>query len=323
KNMKKIHININEKYKKYLPSKKFTYVVLTFIGTGILVFIISTLLFGKNSFFSKENQNKLATQKLTINELLQKDSDGDGVMDWEEGLWGTDPNNTKTFNDMPDAEYVKSKREALKTPGGNGLDNSSLTETDKFAQQFFASIAALKQNGQIDTNTINNISSTLGQNIVDPTIIDKYNNQDAKINGIDSIESQKTYYLTIKNLFTTYSKKGLGNETEITGTLASSGITAEEKTKYTNQLAQIADAYQEYAQKIIETQVPRSLISYHIAIANSANNTGIAVRNMTKVTDDPIVGLSGLSQYQKYSEDLISSVGNLESVLYNNGIIVE
>jgi|GEM_PF-669366 len=321
--MKKIHININEKYKKYLPSKKFTYLVFAFIGFGILIFLISTLLFGKNHFFSKENQNKLATQKLTINELLQKDSDGDGVMDWEEGLWGTNPNNTKTFNDMPDAEYVKSKREALKTPGGNGSDNNSLTETDKFAQQFFASIAALKQNGQIDANTINNVSASLRQNIVNPTIIDKYSNQNAKISGNDNAENQKTYYLTIENLFTTYSKKGLGNETEITGALASSGITAEETIKYANQLTQIANAYQDYAQKIIETQVPESLISYHIAIANNANNTGIAVRNMTKVTDDPIVGLSGLSQYQKYSEDLISSVGNLESVLYNNGIIAE
>jgi len=320
--MKKIHININEKYKKYLPSKKFTYFVLGFIGLGIFIFIISTLFFGKSSFLSKESKNKLLTQKLTINELLQKDSDGDGVMDWEEGLWGTDPNNTKTFNNMPDLEYVKSKREALQTPDGNGLDNSSLSETDKFAQQFFASIAALKQSGQIDADTIKNVSTTLGQTIVDPTIINKYTNQDIKISESDSIEKQKTYYLNIKKLFENYSKKGLGNEAEITSILASSGITAEEKIKYTNQLSQIADAYQEYAQKIIVTQVPRSLISYHLAIANSANNTGIAVRNMVKVTDDPIVGLSGLSQYQKYSEELISSVGNLETVLYNNGITI-
>lgn len=321
--MKKFRININEKYKKYLPSKKFTYFVLTFIGLGIFVFIISTLLFGKSSFLSKESQNKLTTQKLTINELLQKDSDGDGVLDWEEGLWGTDPSNTKTFNNTPDAEYVNSKREALQTPGGNGLDNSSLSETDKFAQQFFASIAALKQNGQMDADTIKNISTSLGQTIVNPTIIDEYSNNDAKISTSDDGTKQKTYYSTIKKLFENYSKKGLGDEAEITGILANSNITAEEKTKYTNQLSQIANAYQEYAQKVIETQVPGSLISYHLAIANSANNTGIAVRNMTKVTDDPIVGLSGLSQYQKYSEELISSVGNLETVLYNNGIIIQ
>jgi len=297
--MKKIHININKKYKKYLPSKKFTYFILTFIGLGVFIFIISTLLFGKSSFLSKENKNKLATQKLTINELLQKDSDGDGVMDWEEGLWGTDPNNIKTFNGTPDAEYVKSKREALQTPGENGLDNNSLSETDKFAQQFFASIAALKQNGQVDANTIKNISTSLGQTIVDSTIIDKYSNSDAKISANDDATRQKTYYTTIKKLFETYTKKGIGDEAEITGTLASSSITTEEKTKYTNQLSQIADAYQEYAQKVIGTQVPGSLVSYHLAIANNANNTGIAVRNMSKVTDDPIVGLSGLSQYQK------------------------
>ena len=60
-------------------------------------------------FFNKKDESKLSTQKLTINQLLQKDSDGDGVMDWEEGLWGTDPNNTKTFEGIPDAEYIKTK----------------------------------------------------------------------------------------------------------------------------------------------------------------------------------------------------------------------
>jgi hypothetical protein len=42
---------------------------------------------------------------------------------------------------------------------------------------------------------------------------------------------------------------------------------------------------------------------------------------MAKVVDDPIVGLSGLSQYQKYSNALISAVGNLKAILYNNGVI--
>jgi hypothetical protein len=36
---------------------------------------------------------------------------------------------------------------------------------------------------------------------------------------------------------------------------------------------------------------------------------------MTKITKDPIVGLSGLSQYQKYSDDLVKAVSDLETFL--------
>jgi hypothetical protein len=34
---------------------------------------------------------------------------------------------------------------------------------------------------------------------------------------------------------------------------------------------------------------------------------------MSKVIEDPIVGLSGLSSYQKYSDELVKAVEKLES----------
>ena len=56
-------------------------------------------------------------------------------------------------------------------------------------------------------------------------------------------------------------------------------------------------------------------MQYHLHIANSSNNTGISVSNMAKITSDPVVGLSGLSQYQKYSDDLVKAVTDLETFL--------
>jgi len=292
---------------------------------GGLFFLISSLISKKNHFISS-NSGQLQTGNLTVGDLVQKDSDGDGVVDWEEALWGTDPNNKTTFNGESDADYIKGKREELRIANGGSsesYDNTNLSETDKFAQEFFASFSAMKQNGEIDSTTINNVSAALGQKMVDPTLIDGYTTKDLKISEKDGVDQQKAYYSTIKNLFDKYSIEGIGDEVEIASSLANATITPENKLKYTGQLNQIADAYQEYSQKITNTQVPQSLASYSLAIANSANNTGIAVRNMVKVVDDPIIGLSGLSQYQKYSEDLISSVGNLETILYNNGVITQ
>jgi len=307
--------------KSYLPSKKFIYSIITLIIIGILFFLISSLI-SKKSHFSATNDSKIQASKLTINDLLQKDSDGDGIPDWEEALWGTDPNNKATFNGVADADYIQKKKDALKIANGNTGDQNggNLTETDKFAQEFFASLTAMKQNGQVDASTIKNVSTALGQQIADPTMTDKYTNQDAKIAESDGVDAQKTYYTTIEKLFETYTKNGIGDEVEIMSILANSDATGD-KTKYSDQLTQIANAYQDYATQMIGVSVPQSLVTYHIAITNSANNTGIAVMNMTKVTNDPVVGLSGLSQYQKYSDNLVSAVGNLKTILYNNGVL--
>ncbi len=309
--------------KNYLPSKKFTYLIAGIVIAGILFFAISNLFFGKNSYTASNKNGKLQNEKKTINNLLQKDSDNDGVMDWEEALWGTDVNKKMTFDGIADAGYIKKKKDDLKITNANtdGQNTGNLTETDKFAQQFFASLSAMKQNGQIDQTTINNVSASLGQSIVDPSLIDKYTEKDLKLTEKDGVVAQAVYYTTAQKIFETYKNEGLGSELEIVSTIANSG-TIENNQESVNKLSKISDAYQQFAQKMIELKVPESLAQYHLPIINNANNTGIAVENMTKITGDPIVGLSGLSQYQKYSDDLMTSVGDLEKILANNGIII-
>ena len=41
----------------------------------------------KNTSAGNETQDKT----INLADLVQKDSDGDGIPDWEETLWGTDP----------------------------------------------------------------------------------------------------------------------------------------------------------------------------------------------------------------------------------------
>ena len=46
--------------------------------------------------------------------IIVVDTDGDGIADWEEALWGTDKNKKITFNDTPDATYIENKKKELK-----------------------------------------------------------------------------------------------------------------------------------------------------------------------------------------------------------------
>ena len=313
-------IQRDKMYQKYLPSKNFIKFLIILLIIGVLLTIVFYAFSWRTSFLNKK-ENKLETKNTTINDLLSKDSDGDGVYDWEEALWGTDPKKQSTFDDISDKTYIENKRKDLKIANVDNLnEGNSETETAKFARQFFASIAAMKQTGQIDEETIYNVSSSLGQGIVNPVLTDIYSEKDILVTKSDSTSDKEDYYIKAANLFEKSKTLGAGEELEIIGGMAGSGTATKAST---DKLAVISSAYQDFAKKLTLIPVPNSLKSYHVKIANSSHNTGIAVTNMTKIIDDPIIGLSGVSEYQKYSQDLISSVESLEAFLSANGIISE
>lgn len=304
-----------EKYSKYLPSKKL--VIISIIC--LFLFIVIFLIFFSSSegeMFSKTKKevgSGLKVENQTITELMQSDKDQDGVADWEEALWGTDQNKKITFDNTPDATYIENKKESFKIQEKDEVEEQKLTETEKFAREFFTSYSAMKSSGQIDNETINNFSSALGQKIVNPELIDRYKAEDIHTIKDEEISTKKAYYQNMKSLFETYKSSGLGEELSIvSGGLATGSVVNEEQTRKLNA---IASAYQNFAKKSMELSVPESLAGYHLRISNSANNTGISVASMGKIVSDPIIGLSGLSQYQKYSEDLVTAVNELEGVL--------
>lgn len=300
--MKKISI------KKILPSKRFAIIMGLITGVLLIAFFIFYFFSGKESFVSKKEKARI--ENSTLSELLQSDLDGDTILDWEEALWGTDKNNKNTFG-MSDVAYIENKKKELNLDQEINLNENTATETDKFAREFFATYLALKTSGGVDQNTINSFSSALGQKVVNPSLIDMFTLPEVKVSSEDNIAERKKYYTTLKNLFTEYEDAGVGNELDI----VSNGLVSYDssgKESGFDELLLIGEAYQDFAKKVMEVSVPESLVKNHLDIANGANNTGISVLNMTKIISDPVVGLSGLSQYQTYSENLINAVANLE-----------
>jgi hypothetical protein len=304
-------MNFNkEKYQQYLPSKKFILIVSSCIVLAVIIFLIFFMSSSGENFLvgDKKNNNALKVENQTLTELIQNDTDGDSIPDWEEALWGTDKNKKITFNGIPDVTYIENKKKELKIE--QSVNEKKLTETEKFAREFFTSYTAMKSSGQVDADTINNFSSALGQKIINPDLIDRYTEADIKISNTDNSTKRLEYYTNMQKLFKSYQSAGIGDELEI----VSNGLEADSADQYIK-LSIIAKAYQDFAKKTIETSVPQSLSDYHLQIANNANNTGISVLNMAKIISDPVIGLSGLSQYQKYSDDLVKAVADLETAL--------
>ena len=104
-----------EKYKKYLPSQVFIKIAGICLVL-IIVFLLILFVFSREEVFSSGNNKSkipLSVGDQTIFGVIQKDTDGDTIADWEEELWGTNKNQKITFDNMPDLTYIENKKKEL------------------------------------------------------------------------------------------------------------------------------------------------------------------------------------------------------------------
>jgi len=299
---------LKNKGKKKLSGKKFLFIILIVLSLFVIIALFF-LLSKKENFFSNKQPN---FENETIISLMQTDTDNDGILDWEEALWGTDKNNPTTFEGISDLDYIENQKSELQTE--QATSNTRTTETEKFAREFFSAYTTMKAGG-VDEATINSFANALGQQVVNPNLVDQYKMEDVKISAENTLEGGLVYYQNMQELFTRAQDSGAGDELAI----VSQGLVDYNTTGIDNEFEEllvIAEAYQEFARQAIEISVPTDIKDLHLKIVNEANNTGISVQHMATIITDPVVGLSGLSQYQEYSENLVNAVADLETVLF-------
>ncbi len=110
--------------KKYLPSKKFVIITLSIFATlGLVFFLVGKFQKNPDGSLAVKDNWSLSEEKIeaqTLGELVKKDSDQDGLPDWEETLWGLDPRNPETTPGTKDADVVAKRRAELEPMTENG-----------------------------------------------------------------------------------------------------------------------------------------------------------------------------------------------------------
>ena len=275
---------------QYLPSKQFSKKILIVLGVLLLVVLIKYVDWtGLFSSFSRKGK----IQNTTLKEAVFVDTDNDGVADWEESLWGTDPKKTATFNGVDDLTYISKKREALSQNTG-----STTNETDKIAQEFFASLIVLKDSGALNDESAGVLAITLADKITsDDTLPDAISRE--KIVSVPStVESKKNYLKELDSIVGVYEKQGAGSEI---GILA---YTLENEDRNgVKDLDDVSNAYIALGGALAKMKVPSDVVELHRRFANSSIKIGIALKKLSLLYDNATVAMPGIIQYKKYSDE--------------------
>ena len=253
--------------------------------------------------------------------IATRDSDSDGLSDWEEALYGTDPKNADT-NDlgMTDGEAVA---QGLVIPhaisdvpeaGGPGtVVNPDLppapaegTLTAAFAKNIFTRyLSALESNGgQFSDNDLTDIANQalteLGNSIVAAPPFKSA--RDLAVSG-SGHEAMKAFAVSAEAVME--ANTASANKSELA--YLKSAV-EDNDTAAVGHIASIAKAYRGSAAGIAVLPVPQELATDDFMLVNTLARLSEVVNDLARVNDDPLATMIALQAYPQAVLDMTDAL---------------
>lgn len=253
----------------------------------------------------------------TLEKLVNKDTDNDGILDWEEGLWGTDPAQKETVQGTPDGATVaklkaeqSENRENREENSLANQDEENLTQTDKFSRELFTTIAALNQNGTMDEATIEALSASLAEQIQKSEPEKVFTLKDIKVIDNESKEAIQKYNDTLLSVYQKYSTaKGVP---EILEKL----VADEENMSILKELEPIITQTKKIVNELLKIEVPQSLSALHLELINISQRLSENIGGIKLLDNDPIVTISAMNQYWENAVALEAVANKLSRTIW-------
>ena len=276
-----------------------------------VVFIV-VLFFTKNNtvFESRTGSGLVYSGNEKVEDLVNMDTDEDGVSDWKEGLFGTDPTKKDTNDDgIPDGVEIARR-------SGQNLENGELnlnidtslnaTQTDLLSQELFSTIAALNQAGELDQATIDKLSESLVGNIQNSGNKKFFLYSDLNIAENDTVQSVKNYENAMNKIYSSYTINYTA--IDVLQKFMIDENTVDESVLV--ELDPIIKQMNSIINEMVKMPVPKSLALLHLDFLNKLQKFPENLGNIKLYDTDPVVAVGAISQYYV-------NVTNLESAAYN------
>lgn len=307
----------------------------TLIISGMTILIVAPIAYLGLKKPTEPTEPPLTAQQQKIVTALEKDSDNDGLKDWEEALWKTDLHNKDTDGDgTPDGEEVAAGKDPLKagpndfldtatsTPNGAADSGKPKTATEAFARDFFGKyIALMKKGGET-------VSEEDQAGIVSELLSKKYITLEAivypasiiKTSPDNSKTALHSYGNAVGTIFIKNSPKVVENELTIFENALTEKNAGGKGDMEIAKLDDIILGYQKTVRDIKAMTVPSGSKDLHLDLLNSIGQVLSGIESLRASYDDPVRGLPTISFYQTAITNLKESMTQLYAYFVRNGV---
>jgi hypothetical protein len=323
------------------PSKRIFFLIfacLAFVGSiGWAVSKTNAPAREQDPITTREASNTAELAENSVKQNMEQDTDGDGLLNWEETLWETDSKNSDSDRDgTNDGDEVKAGRNpkvagpndtvmtGAVAGGTSGAGSAGATseivlddsETGKISRDLFANYLRAKQTGAP-------IESDMQNAIVQKALYDKsltlQTNQFTESSVVlrDDVDL-RTYGNGLGRAFAAGATSDTVSELDI----LHKALTEDNPTELTR-LTPIIDKYTQIVAAILITPAPKEYAKLHMQILNDTNNLLSDIKGMKEIFNDPIVGLLSVGKYYQDVQALRSSVTAVTALFASNGITFE
>jgi hypothetical protein len=272
-------------------------------------------------------------QDKALAEISQKDTDGDGLKDWEETLWGTDPNNPDTDGDgTSDGEETRENRNPIDPSKDDSLnisageqpqdikEPSELTETDKVAAIFFKEYVQLREQGGLqDQESVNVLIAKVLRGVATALPrLPEHSIKDILVGPQSGKEAAHSYGNLVILAFQNNLASLQENPLEIL-------VRTLENTDETelSKLDAFETGYKNVEKDLLAIVVPKELAAIHLELVNKFAAFAENVRDMKKALTDPIVVFRVLEPHVRGSISVANAIVELRNYLIKTGVQYE
>ncbi len=300
----------------------------------ILVFVI-LIIAGLIISFRIEKKETVQTTLVTsaevakVNAILAKDADDDGLKDWEEELWKTDPANPDTDGDgTSDGEEITTGRNPLTAGPDDRLDEEALktkvnqphpedeTPTARFSREFFSRYLDLRREsgGKLPPEAL---AVLLQDAVTDaPRIAESKSFTATELSIINSSpETLHEYGNQLGTAVAEHSPEGL-EDIFVTLQRSLEDGQEDELVKLTLWL----DAYDGLIKRLLEIPVPAVAIETHLSILNASDGVRNGIKGIKNLYSDPLNVLPSITLFQESAKKLGDGFAKMQALFIRERI---
>jgi len=294
------------------------------------VFLLIPLLFGGGVFAftrvrnAQEPQIDLTTLQNNAANALSADDDHDGLKNWEEQIYGTDPHNPDTDGDgTKDGDEIAQGRDPLK-PGPDDFlskTQTAISSTENqdetpnltqkisqiFGQQYIVNFVQ-DPNQQQDLSAIADLmaKTALESNILVPHYLMQ---NDIVVLHSDNTDDIRSYLHEFDRIAADAFKqvKDLPDITAILNKIAEQGDWNFEDVN------KIIDSYSRFFAGIKNTPAPEEFAHVHLDYINNAIKEQAALKKIVRIQSDPALAIVGMRELQETTQKF----WELQVIFYN------